>query len=907
MTKPLTLGGLLLLTTALTSPAFAQTAPAPAETAPPQEDAGEPGEAVEISVPGGADVGDIVVTGRYIPDVVRATPEVVSVLSAADIARSGDGDIAGALTRVTGLSVVGNGYVYVRGLGDRYSLALLNGSPLPSPEPLKRVVPLDIFPTSLVGSALVQKSYSVNYPGEYGGGVINLTTKAIPTETFLKVGGSIAGDTETTGKLGYTYYGSDTDWTGFDDGSRDIPGPLKRAFASGKRLVEGADFTARDLQSIGASLLNAPTTVLQRNKNIPVNWSADLEGGASFDTSGGTRLGLIAAFGYDNGWRTRDARQQVSDGPNSVRSDYRTVITENHLTVNGLLGLGAEFGEHKIRWTNLYIRDTLKQGRLSVGYDANVTGADPVAEPDFLGTPPIMKQNTYWFERQLIDTQFTGEFRFDALSVDLRGTYANSQRESPYERGFSYVYDSTVKDYVNNLASGSQNATVSFSDLNENVYAGGIDLGYKLPTSRPMTISAGYAYTRTKRDAVRRDLQYFTPDGALSSALAQLRPDYLVSDYNLYTYNIQLREVTPSGVDGAAAYKADMEVHGAYVQFEAEVADGVSGNIGVRYEDATETVQPIDLFATSTPTPGTSLANDYWLPAATVTWNFAEDMQLRVHASKTLGRPQFRELALQLYQDNEADRQFFGNPFLVDSKLFNAEARYEYYFAKGQRLTIAGFYKKIDNPIEQFGFLAGGGQLQTSFVNAPEATLYGVELEAVKYVPLDSIGSGDFWAQRRLVLITNYTFSQSKLKIGADDTVTDPFGRTISALSLLSDGASLTGQSDHLVNLQVGLENTERLSQQTLLLTYASDRVTNRGPRQGETTQPDIVERPGLRLDFVAREGVALLGKDIELKFEVRNITGRKFQEFQQDSERRILNNVYDVGTSVSIGASVKF
>ncbi|WP_198001532.1 TonB-dependent receptor plug domain-containing protein, partial [Escherichia coli] len=139
-------------------------------------------EPVEISAPGvdSSASNEIVVVGRNIPNTIRATPQIVSVLSAADIARTGEGDIAGALSRVTGLSVVGGGFVYVRGLGDRYSSSLLNGSPLPSPEPLRRSVPLDIFPTTIVGSALVQKTYSVNYPGEFGGGVINLTTKAIP-------------------------------------------------------------------------------------------------------------------------------------------------------------------------------------------------------------------------------------------------------------------------------------------------------------------------------------------------------------------------------------------------------------------------------------------------------------------------------------------------------------------------------------------------------------------------------------------------------------------------------------------------------------------------------------------------------------------------------------------------------
>ena len=164
MTTMSRLAGALLLTSALTVPgvAFAQQADpdtAPADlppTAPLDGEADAAGqEDVEISVPGG---GDIVVTGRVNRNVEQSATQVLSVLSSEQIARTGEGNIAGALGRVTGLSVVGSGFVYVRGLGDRYSLALLNGSPLPSPEPLKRVVPLDLFPTGVIASSLVQKS-----------------------------------------------------------------------------------------------------------------------------------------------------------------------------------------------------------------------------------------------------------------------------------------------------------------------------------------------------------------------------------------------------------------------------------------------------------------------------------------------------------------------------------------------------------------------------------------------------------------------------------------------------------------------------------------------------------------------------------------------------------------------------
>ena len=211
----------------------------------------------------------ITVTGYRQRNLQRATTEVVTVLSTEDIARTGEGDIAGALSRVTGLSLVGNGFVFVRGLGDRYSLALLNGSPLPSPEPLKRVVPLDLFPSSVIASSLVQKSYSANYPGEFGGGVINLTTKAIPRDPFLSIGFGVSGDTETTGHLGYTYYGSGSDWTGYDNGQRDTPPALAAFLASGQRLSSGTV----DSQAIASQLVTGRNAALQRWYHLPPNFS----------------------------------------------------------------------------------------------------------------------------------------------------------------------------------------------------------------------------------------------------------------------------------------------------------------------------------------------------------------------------------------------------------------------------------------------------------------------------------------------------------------------------------------------------------------------------------------------------------------------------------------------------------
>ncbi|WP_338424553.1 TonB-dependent receptor domain-containing protein [Sphingopyxis kveilinensis] len=898
MTKRPIFASLLLLSSALVAPAaLAQDASAgPAADTPPAAQATGPDDAApadedgDISIPGGADQ-EIVVTGRYTPNIVRATPEVVSSLSSADIARTGEGDISGSLQRVTGLSVVGGGFVYVRGLGDRYSLALLNGSPLPSPEPLKRVVPLDIFPTNVIDSTLVQKSFSVNFPGEFGGGVINLTTKATPRETFLTFSGGIGWDSETTNELGYTYYGSDTDWTGFDDGTRDVPPLLKAALKSGRPIIEGADFTQDDLEAIQMELVNAETTLLQQNNHIPFNWSAGITGGTTIQLPDG-ELGIIATAGISNKWRTRDTLQQTSvndDLSGDPQTSYNRVITDNRIVVNGLLGLGLELGDHKIRWTNLYIRDTLKQARLALGTDANQSDRD------------IMKQDTAWYERQLINTQLVAELDFDRFQLDLRGSYANSQREAPYERGFTYVRTNQPGDpvgdqFVNDLGGNRGDATISFSDLNEDLWSGGVDLSYEVAPR--ITATVGYAYSDTHRISERRTFQFRASN--LPVSVQQLRPDYLLSDATIQLYDISLLET--SAQDGTAAFDAGLTTHAGYAQVQAELAAGINVNAGVRYEEAKQTVVPIDLFGTgSSAIVATNLDNDYWLPAVTLTWEVAPDMQLRLNGSKTIARPQFRELVAQVYQDPDSSRLFRGNPSLTDSELWNAEARYEWYFDRDQRLTVAGFYKSIDNPIETYTSISDSS-VNSSYANAPKATLYGAEFEVQKHVPLDTLSDAPFWQSRRLVLIGNYTYTKSEIKVGPGDT-TVINGVVQEAGNFFFDGAPMTGQSDHLVNVQIGLEDQDKLSQQTFLITYASPRVTSRGP----SGQPDIREKPGISVDFVARQGINLLNKEIELKFEARNLTGRIYKEVQEAGDNRIFFNRYKLGRTFSLSASLKF
>ncbi|HWK49795.1 MAG TPA: TonB-dependent receptor [Steroidobacter sp.] len=888
MAKPRT-WGMLLAATAFSTQAFAE-APVEVDASQPSEATDSaaapesPKQSVDVAMPGG--IPTVTVVGRRELNVQRETTQVITVLSNEDIARTGEGDIAGALGRVTGLSVVGGGFVYVRGLGDRYSLALLNGSPLPSPEPMRRAVPLDLFPTDVIASSLVQKTYSPNFPGEFGGGVINLTTLAIPTQPFMDVNVGISGDTETTGQLGYDYYGNKYDWTGY--GNRDTPPALQAFFDSRQRMSSGSVNTGE----IAGQLVSRNNGLVQKTDSTAPNFSGNITGGNRWQL-GDSELGVVATAGFSNGWRTRDNIQQTAGSADLsvVDKDFRQVASENRAVTNALVGVGYEFGSNTLRWTNLYIHDTLKRTSLAEGKRNNTR-----PEADF------NEQSTALYERELLSTQLTGSFDLQPLQVSTRASYSSSKRDAPYELGLGYVRTNQASSpygehYINRLDNGNTGfAEIAFSNLQEDLWSAGVDLTAQvLPT---VVLSGGLDITDTQRDSERRAFQIFAPS-TLPNYIAMLRPDYLLSRTIIDEYNIRMIETTETD----PAFTASLRTEAAYAQFQAALLDGLELSAGARYEKGKQEVRPLQVFNVLTNSGAlTNIENDYVLPAATLTYKFRDDMQVRFNVAKTVARPQFRELMYQLYFDPEMNRIFRGNPLLEDSEFLNGEARFEWYFAPEQRFSAAIFYKKIDNPIEAYTSFTDNNP-ETSFANAPEAVLYGAEFEVQKYFPLDDLFANEFLGSRRVVAIGNYTYTDSKLNVDAGDKVQVFPSGTRDAINYFLDGSPLTGQSDHLVNLQFGLESPNRLSQQTILLSYASDRVTSRGG----SGLPDIYESPGLRVDFVAREAVNLFNTELEAKLEIRNIFGRDYREFQERGSNRVFYNRYDIGTTFSASLTMSF
>ena len=840
----------------------------PVEEVPPEPEADRTLEAV-------------VVRGEFIPEPQRATSQVASFLSSDDLVRQGDSNAALALTRLSGLSVVGGKFAFVRGLGDRYSAATLNGSPLPSPEPLRRTVPLDLFPSSVLEGAAVQKTYSANLPGEFGGGLINLETLRRPRKSFFTAKYGIAANDATTGKTGIFVRGSDTDWSGYDDGLRNIPGPLQALLSSGTSL---SGQTPAQIEAVGESLVNSPLSVIQSGELGP-DQSASLEGGLRFDR-GEFDFGLTGVLAFDTAWTTKEAiRQQVDGG--LVGNDLTTFSTSLDTTVSGLASASVGRGNHDVQATLFYVHTGSSEAQISTGIDFNAPG----------NTGEVFDESTGFYERELTFLQLRCDHEFGYIELTWRGATALSTRDAPYERSLRRLVDETGTP----LYSVANNYGIRFSELEDTINSFGAYAAYRLSIggSREAVLSAGFDTSATERTYDFLGLR-FVGGNALPDDVQVARPDFLFSPDNISPDRFILQEIiTPND-----SYAAELDVNAFYVQADIDLIDYVKGTFGVRLEDAEQAVRTFDRFGN----PGAgdvNLSNEYVLPAATLTWNFADDLQLRAGYSKTIARPQFRELALSAFLDPETDRVYRGNSGLVDTELQNFDARLEYYMGRNQFITVAGFFKDITNPIEEVQYSTASFVFETTFINSPKAELYGLELEYRTRFEMPLPGA--FFDAREWLFSTNYTYTSSEVQAAEGQLIFDPVSRTPRDAALFGlDGSELQGTPENIVNLQFGWESD--VDQLTLLVGFVDDRILQRGFGEGSFALPNVVEEPGTQVDLVYRRNFNIGGLDLEFGLSGRNLLDEQHIEYQETEELGRTNfNTYDRGRSVSASISAKF
>ncbi|WP_417317564.1 TonB-dependent receptor domain-containing protein [Emcibacter sp.] len=825
----------------------------------------------------GQDIEEVTVMGQYIPDEKRATSEISNILDGADFSRLGDSDIASSLKRLTGLSLDTTGVVIVRGLADRYSSALLDGAHLPSPMPLRRVTPLDLFPTSFLEGVLVQKTYSPQYPGQFGGGLIELRSKAVPEEDFFEIGISGSYNTESTFEDGLSYDFSDTDWLGFDDGLRDLPDAI-----AANPTLEG--MTDAELEAAGEAIPNIWSIDLQ--ENLP-DFGFDVNLGKRIEMDDSS-LGILLAVSYDNEYRNEFGERRSFTNTSSgleARDNQSPEVCEAYpeapqtcgvrstkfeADLNGILSIGYEFGgNNNVKFTSMILRTSTREARIQQG--------------EFASDPGELRSYSRidWIERQVWTNQLSGEHYFDVMDtgeteVKWRAVRSKADRDVPMRKEYYHDFDLGFESYL--LSTRADGNRISWGELNDKTSELGFDVKQPVELGDiAADIRVGGMYFKKERESDFLRYGFDFPSG-FNAELRSLVPEIAIGSFNIAPDGF----VLTSFVDPSDSYDGSEELFAGYAAIDAQLSEQFRLAAGFRYEDSQQIVNAFTRF-TGEPID-VDLDESDFLPAATLTWTFVENMQLRLGYSKTLSRPDLRELAPVTFLDEDG-RRSTGNENLQIAKIDNIDLRWEWYFGEDEYITIGGFYKDFSMPIET-NFTVLGEGIVRSWENAEAGEAYGVEVEAQLNIPMEEVFEGEFFANRLFYVKANGAYIKSEVSLNEEQQ-----GQQTDSVR------AMQGQSEWLGNLILGWDGED--DRMTILLNYTGDRISEVGLFQ----LPNRIEEPPLLLDFVYKHDIAVAGGEMELSFKVENILNDEYVVYQGDQ----IAERYDIGTTFTVGVKQRF
>ncbi|MCB9676893.1 MAG: TonB-dependent receptor [Alphaproteobacteria bacterium] len=738
---------------------------------------------------------------------------VADVLGADEMSRAGDSDAASALARVTGLTVVDGKYVFVRGLGDRYSSSLLNGGMLPSPEPERRVVPLDLFPTSILKGVVVQKTWTPDMPGEFGGGVVQLQTIDPPTEWVSSIQLSGTYRQGTTFTKGLVAPGGPTDFFGFDGGFRALPEEV--AIASAESPLEEGDlfsdrgYTAAELEKLGEAM-DSHYSPLRKALPPGLGLSASLGNGVERD---GVSAGFLGAFTFGNDWKQRDFQRTyyTPDGDGGLRPQHRYAFDEavNEVSFGGFLTGGLKVGTSELTYTGMLSRSSDDTARIYEGYNDDV-GAD------------IRVTRTRWVERQLFWNQVRGKHGLGKLQLDWHAIYAGANRLEPDRKETRFDNEPGTDRWL--LSDRPEGNGRFFSDAGEKSGEGALDLTwrpFRTEERDGIALKTGARVTIRERSVDTRRFKYFHK-GAASRDPDVLTgtPEDIFTPDNIGPDGFQFEEFTRQTDN----YSASHRILAAYAMADVPIRPWLSVLGGVRLEHSAQDVETFELFNPSQTPVKAELTTLDVLPAATVTLAPTDSVRIRAGGARTVSRPDFRELSPATFNDVTGGRQTFGNPELQRALIDHADVRFEWFLASGEVVSVGAFAKRFTRPVETV--VVPSAQQSVTWENAEGATNTGVELELRKSLPLN------LWAAGNLALI------RSRIQLAEGSGIQT------------SSERALQGQSPWVLNLQAGWEHPERADRVTVVLNAVGRRITE----VGALGAPDVYELPVPELQVVGRK-----------------------------------------------------
>nr|WP_287938559.1 TonB-dependent receptor [Algoriphagus sp.] len=743
-------------------------------------------------------------TESALMSVKRNAPNLLDGISASTFRQIGDGDAASAVKRVTGVSIEGGKYVYVRGLGDRYTKTVLNGVDIPGLDPDRNTIQMDIFPTNVIDNIIVSKSFTAELPADFTGGVVDIETKDFPEEKTFRV--SVSGGVNPSmhfNKNYLTYQGGRTDFLGFDDGTRANPTGGRTTIPQfGEVVGNPSSARGQDYQTI----LGGFNKILGATQQTSMmDFGLGLSFGNQIARPKAT-WGYNAALTYKNETEFYQGAQfnlfakPISPSDTELEALERQVgdYGVNSVLLGGLAGIALKTNTSKYKLNILHLQNgESKAGTfdfVNTNLGANFEAAQYNLEYSQRGLSSILLSGSHFFKGR-------------TWEVNWKLAPTRSTIEDPDIRFTRFRLP------TNTISTEVGLPTRIWRSLEEYNIAGKLDVARSLKAfSRDAKIRMGGAYTFKFRDFEIQSFQFPTGNTKLNGdPNAILNPENLFSGTNRngVRYNPDFIPINPN------AYQGYVTNFAGYGSFESSPIQNLRAILGLRVEQYNQ-------FYTGTNQTGTldydlvEMLDDLdFFPTLNLVYGLKENQNLRASASRTIARPSFKELSFAEILDPITGRTFIGGLFpestnggtevlwdgnLTSTRINNFDVRWESFQQKGEMWSVGAFYKTFDKPIEIVQFLSDPGSFQPR--NVGNGTVMGVELEFRKSLRFLSSKMENFlWT-------TNLTITESQINMSE----TEKKSRQLTAREgqEIGNTRDMAGQAPYIVNTGLSYNNFSR-------------------------------------------------------------------------------------------------
>ncbi|GAB4402842.1 MAG: TonB-dependent receptor [Microscillaceae bacterium] len=812
---------------------------------------------------------------------------VLDGISAQLFSKTGDNDAASAIRRVTGVSVEGGKYVYVRGLGDRYTKTSLNNADIPSLDPNRNSVQLDIFPANLIDNLVVYKTFSADLPGDFTGGLVNVVTKDFPDQFTLQVNSSFGYNANATFNNNFLFYqGSSTDWLGFDNGDRDLPVadvntiPFTGQASSNQALALQLDQITRSFNNVMVGNTDRTPFFSQRH-SLSVGNQLNLLG---------RPFGFIFGLSYQNDYEFYEGGevgQYVNAGGGSASLSPLLTTTDtqgsNNVLLGALLNLSYKFSDkNKISFNVLRNQSGTSSARYQIGNFPQNFDNEVVFETRTL----------QYLERALTNFQLKGEHSIPSLAnlkIDWHAAYTISQQDEPDLRFFANDYLVEANGDTSFVISGSNYQLPGrfFRNLDETNLDAKLNFtfSYKAFKGLESKLKFGGAYLLKDREFQELRLTYQNPTNPENNFNGN-PSDYVAADNVGLTSQIGNSFLFGPHIQNASearnAYDASQNIFAAYVLTDLQITKSLKLNLGARLE-----ITDIEVISRDASLDRGILDNTDILPAVNLVWELIKNMNLRFSYSRTLARPTFREIAPYASFDFVGDFILVGNQALKRTLIDNFDLRWEMYPRPGELFSVSLFYKNFSNPIERFFDLRAQNK-QITYRNVNNANVIGVELEVRKKLDFISPSFANFQ------IGLNASFISSNIDIDPQE-----LAQLRSSNPDQEATRPLFAQSPFLINALIDYNNPDSGTEISLSYNVFGERLSV--VSSGST--PYVFEQPRNTLNLTISQK---LGQQDRWKITLRgsNLLNPDYNFTYEFRGQKVPFRKYQLGQDFSVGVS---